>query len=281
MTAAPLGVTLRSVTGQSTNPEAEELWRGLLLGTDPRYANNSRLFRRIPGGPARCKMCSAPFGFPGRVLMHFMHRDPWAKNPKYCEFCFRVLDQFKGGAEIPSTFLFADVRGSTALAETMSATLFHQLLNRFYEVASDILVSHDAIVDKFVGDEVVAIFIPALAGERHAAHAIDAARDLLVATRADAIAPVPIGIGIHTGTAYVGSVGQPPITDFTALGDVVNTTARLASAAGAGELLVSREAAQAGDLETSGLEVRSLELKGKATAVDVVVLASPEAVAVA
>lgn len=256
----------------------DDMWRGLLTGTDPRYARNSRVFKRIPGGPDRCKMCSAPFGYPGRALMHFMHRDPWAKNPKYCEFCFTVLDQYKGGAEIDASFLFADIRGSTALAETMTATEFHRLLNTFYEIASSTLVDHDAIVDKFVGDEVVAIFIPALAGEGHASKAVAAGQALLERTRAEGERPaIPIGIGVHTGTAYIGSVGEPPITDFTALGDVVNTTARLASAAGARELLISREAAQAASFDTLGLEARSLDLKGKSAPFSVVVVSEREA----
>ena len=68
---------------------------------------------------------------------------------------------------------------------------------------------------------------------------------------------------MHTGVAYIGSVGEPPVTDLTALGDVVNTTARLASAAAAGEILITQAAATASGFDTSGLERRDLELKGK------------------
>lgn len=262
---------------EQQQPTAEEVWRGLLLGTDRRLADKARLFGRIPGGPHRCKMCRAPFGFPGGLLMRRIQRGPWAKNPRFCEFCFRTLEAFRGGAEIPASFLFADVRGSTTLAETMSAKDFHRLLNRFYELASAIVVAHDAIVDKFVGDEVVALFVPALAGEAHAAQAIAAGRALLASTAAAGDRPeIPIGIGVHTGVAYLGSVGEPPITDFTALGDAVNVTARLASAAGAGELLVTREAAAAGGLQVAALESRSLELKGKSAPVEVVVVGRRE-----
>jgi adenylate cyclase len=123
-----------------------------------------------------------------------------------------------------------------------------------------------------VGDEVMAIFIPALAQERHAARAIAAAQEIL-----GAVDELPIGIGIQTGNAFVGSVGEAPHSELTALGDVVNTAARLASAAAAGEILVSQEAAKAGGLEVGALEHRSLELKGKSAATDVVVLHAVEA----
>ena len=78
--------------------------------------------------------------------------------------------------------LFADIRGSTTLAETMRAADFRSLLDRFYATASDVLIEHEAIVDKFVGDEVIGIFIPALAGGNHARQAVDASLDLLRAT---------------------------------------------------------------------------------------------------
>jgi adenylate cyclase len=245
-------VTNEPITPPTTEPAAaaaaanEELWRGLLLGTDPRYARARAWLKHVPSEP-RCKMCAAPFGGVGRPLMRILHRDPWAKNPLYCTLCFTVLEAHHGGAEIEASFLFADVRGSTALAEGISPTEFRRQLNRFYDTASRILVEHDAIVDKFVGDEVIGLFIPALAHDEHAAQAVEAARALLRATgHADPGGPwIPIGVGVHTGVAFIGSVGKPPVTDLTALGDVVNTTARLASAAATGEILITEEAAAA------------------------------------
>jgi adenylate cyclase len=82
---------------------------------------------------------------------------------------------------------------------------------------------------------------------------------------------LPLGAGVHTGPAWIGAVGDGDRTDLTALGDTVNTTARLASVAGVGEILVSAAAAAASGLEP-GLEHRSLELKGKAQPTEVVVL---------
>jgi adenylate cyclase len=147
------------------------------------------------------------------------------------------------------------------------------LLDRFYATATELLVSHKAVVDKYVGDEVVGIFVPALAGHEHARRAIDAGLLLLRATGNDGDAPwVPIGIGVNTGTAYVGAVGTAEHVEFTALGDAVNVTARLASAAGRGELLVSEAAARAAEFHVEGQERRQLELRGKTVATDVIVL---------
>jgi adenylate cyclase len=257
---------------RDANPN-EGMWRAILEGTEPRYARTRAVLRRVPGSP-RCKMCAAPFGQPGHLLMHLVGRDHWSKNPEYCGVCFRVLETHHGGAEIESSFLFADVRDSTSLAERISATEFRRQLNRFYDVAARILIDHDGIVDKFVGDEVVGFFIPALTTRGHADRAVAAARALLVATgQGDPGGPsLPIGIGVGTGVAFIGSVGQPPVTSFTALGDIVNTTARLASAAAAGEVLVMESTMSASGLDTSGLERRELALKGKSSETSAFVL---------
>jgi adenylate cyclase len=250
----------------------EDVWKAILLGTDPTYARIRSRLKHVPSEP-RCKMCAAPFHGPGRVLMRFIGRVPWAKNPKYCAACFRTMSENHGGAEIDASFLFADVRGSTTLAEQISPTEFHRQLDRFYETASRVLVDHDGIVDKFVGDEVVGMFIPALTHDAHAARAVDAALALLAATgHGSADGPwLPIGIGVHTGIAFVGTVGPAPVTEMTGLGDVVNTAARLASAAGTGELLLTAVAASAAGFDTVGHERRLLELKGKRNATEVVV----------
>jgi adenylate cyclase len=255
-------------TEQGAPPESahDDLWRGVLMGTDPIIRKLRGFYKHLPREP-RCKMCAAPFAGPVAPIMRMRGRGRWAKNPNYCAKCFSFLSNARGGADIPCTLLFADVRGSTQLAERISSSEFSRLLNRFYDTAARILIEHDAIVDKFVGDEVVAIFIPALAQERHAARALDAAQAIL-----RAVEDLPIGIGIQTGNAYVGAVGEAPHTELTALGDVVNTAARLASAAGAGEILVSREAAAAAGLESGALEHRSLELRGKSAPTDVVVV---------
>jgi adenylate cyclase len=219
-------------------------------------------------------MCAAPFGGLAGRLMRWRGRAPWPNNPNYCGACFQLLDRYHGGAEMESSFLFADIRGSTTIAEGITPTAFRTFLDRFYDVAARVLIAHDGIVDKFVGDEVVGIFIPALAHDEHPARAIAAARALLDATgHGDPAGPwLPLGVGVATGTAFIGSVGETHTAAMTALGDIVNVTARLASAAGPGEILVNDRAAERAGLATGSLELRRLELKGKtqSTAVYVV-----------
>ena len=168
------------------------------------------------------------------------------------------------------------------MGERSTATEFAGRLNRFYATATDVLIHHDGLVDKLIGDEVMALFIPAVAGERHAQRAVDAAQGLLRATgHEDAQGPwLPIGAGVHTGTAFVGSVGDTLQTEITALGDVVNTAARLASSAAGGEILVTDVAASAAGFDASAVEHRQLELKGKSLATDVIVISVGRDVAV-
>jgi adenylate cyclase len=160
--------------------------------------------------------------------------------------------------------LFADVRGSSRLARRMSVMDFTKLMNRFYRVSSDILIERDAIVEKFVGDEIVGLFVPFLSGQGHAQRALDAAKALFGATgHGSEEGPwVPLGAGVHTGSAFVGIVGSEDSSDFTALGDPVNIAAHLASQAAVGEILVTDQTAAGAGMPADGLERRHVSLKG-------------------
>jgi adenylate cyclase len=246
----------------------EEAWRAILMGKAPGLERVRRLVGWIPAGP-RCKLCLAPLKPPGSVVLRPVGFGPSRLNRRLCRACFKSVEKHPGGAEIELSFLFADVRGSTSLAERIPAHEFSQLISRFYGAAAKVIDKHEGLVDKFVGDEVVALFIPGFAGEDHAAKAVSAARELLAETGNDGDSPwVPVGVGVHTGTAYVGRVGEDDACDFTAVGDAVNTAARLASSAGAGEVLLSSSAADAANLDTTGLEARELSLRGREETVD-------------
>jgi adenylate cyclase len=256
----------------------EEKWHDVLMGEARGHICWSpwmrRISRAIPSDP-RCKLCDHPFGPPGNITGFFGIGRPSRLNRRICNGCIRALEKQPGGAEIELSFLFADVRGSTTLAEGMPAEEFSQLMARFYVTASYVVDRVNGIVDKFVGDEVVALFIPGFAGPDHAADAVAAAAGLMDATRDDDGEPwITIGAGVHTGPAYVGTVGEGDTFDFTALGDSVNTAARLASAAAADEILISSAAAKAAELETAGMESRLLELRGRAESVEAFVLAA-------
>ena len=254
----------------------DELWLKILTEGDPMVTRGRTIFNLLPSNP-RCVQCHVPFNGIGKVVAPLIgggHQS--AKNPRYCDACMLFNTKFPGGAEVVLTMLFVDVRGSTSLAETMSAGEFSRLMNRFYETTINILVEADAFVDKLVGDEVTALFIPGYAGSEHAKRAVEAGQALLRVTgHMDPGCPwIPVGVGVHTGIAWVGSIAgaSGATSDFTALGDNVNIAARLASKAGTGEVLVSEATYQAARLEMEGLEMRELELKGKSKPVSVRVL---------
>jgi adenylate cyclase len=250
----------------------EAYWHDFLTRGDSKEARGRRIFRRLPAEP-RCRLCAAPFGGAGAPLMRLIGKRPSESNPTMCNSCFVNLRRHRGGAEIEGTMLFADIRGSTALAERMSPGEFHALLDRFLSVATRVVFDHDGAVDKFVGDELVAMFFPLLSGDRHASRAVEAGRALLRETgHTEPSGPwAPVGIGINTGRAWFGVVGDDAHPELTAVGDAVNVAARLASVAGAGELLVSDVTARAASLDPA-LERRRLELKGKETATEAVVV---------
>jgi len=256
----------------------DEMWRKHLTEGNVRTKHWRHLFGMLPSNP-RCVNCHTPFAGFGSTLLRLI-RGPLTlrsvKNPRYCAGCHFFTAQFPGGAEIEMTMLFVDVRGSTTIAETMHATEFSHLMNRFYEAAINTLVQADAFIDKLVGDEVTALFIPGYAGKEHARRAVQAGRDLLVVTGyGDSDGPwIPVGVGVHTGIAWVGSIAgaSGAGADFTALGDNVNIAARLASKAGPGEVLISEATYAAARMEDKELEKRDLELKGKSGLVSVRVL---------
>ena len=246
----------------------EETWRAMLTGEAAGIQRLQRIFKRIPSDP-RCKLCYAPFGKPGNLLIRLLGGKPSPLNRRLCTLCIKSAHKHPGGAEVEISALFADVRGSTGLAERSAPGEFGQLLARFYGTAARVVDRWDGIVDKFVGDAAVALFIPGFAGEDHAADAVAAARDLL----AEAPPELPLGVGVHTGVSFVGLVGEAAAKDFTALGDAVNATSRLSGLAAAGELLVSAAAAAAAGLDTAGLEHRCLELRGREETLDAYVAA--------
>jgi adenylate cyclase len=252
-------------------PTVEEMWRQMLIGNYPRLHKMRRMWGALPA-PPRCKLCNAPFRGPGGVLMRAIAYGPSPLNRRLCNWCIRGISKQPGGAEVEISVLFADVRGSTAIAERLPPEEYSRLIARFYGAAAEVIDEQDGIVDKFVGDGAVALFIPSFTDNHHAANAIAAARGLLEQTDDD----IPLGVGVHSGPSFVGAVGEGDAKDFTALGDTVNTASRLTSIAGAGEVLISAETAGAGGLETAGLERRTLELRGREQTIDAFVCKGSE-----
>ncbi len=259
----------------------ERIWRSYMLTGDvPKFAGRPWYFARVlrplvrllPANP-RCRLCDYPFkGFGGAVVRAALGVAPSKLNPRLCNMCERAARQFQGGAEVEMSLLFADVRGSTAIAERQSPAEFSRLIDRFYQATSGAIYRKYGLLEKLIGDEVAAFFVPGIAGPAHARAAIDAGEEILRATgHGDPRGPwIPVGVGVHTGIAFAGTVATAEAgADITVLGDTVNAAARIASQAGAGELLISEAARAAAGLKNDGLEARRLALKGRTEPIDV------------
>jgi adenylate cyclase len=156
--------------------------------------------------------------------------------------------------------LFVDIRGATALSETMSPTEFSQLIQRFYVRSTRVIVDADGLVEKLAGDAVAAFWGAGIAGPNYVQRTVEAAQHLQEVMAQEEI---PVGIGVHFGVAYFGVVGtMDGLTNISAIGDEVNKAARLGSEARAGEIIVSEAALQRTGIDGSPLEARSLVLKG-------------------
>jgi adenylate cyclase len=189
---------------------------------------------------------------------------PSRKNPTVCATCVELAPP--GGMTMPAGVLFADLRGFTARFDGGDPEEASKVLRRFYSCAEDVLFPR-AVIDKLIGDEVMALYLPTLkrdfGREEVPTLMLEHARDLLRAVGyGSGEKPfVEMGIGLDFGEAFVGNIGQRALYDFTAVGDVVNTAARLQGQAAGGEILVSERVAS-GLPEQVGTRVE-LELKGK------------------
>lgn len=234
-----------------------------------------RLFGLLPSDP-RCASCLAPFEGVGSTFVRTVFNKKRSQmNPLVCNTCEDWARRTRAGVEVEMSMLFADIRGSTSLAESMSAAEFKQLIDRFYTETTHVLTHSLAMIDKLAGDEVSGFYLPGYLGKDFAKSAVEAAQELLQVTgHTDPEGPwAPVGVGINTGVAYFGVVGtSDDMIEMTALGDEVNVAARLASQAAAGEILLSESTAQKADLDTASLEKRTLELKGKDQPMDVWVM---------
>ena len=229
-------------------------------------------FNRIFPSELHCHECGKPMaGFWGNVF-RFMGSAPSSFSPKLCIACEKSARQYEVGAEVELSMIFADVRDSTPLAEALGPSGFKEVIGRFYRETSQTLVERNAMVNRLMGDQVIALFVPRFVGKNHAEVALEAAKDLLRVTgHGSGREPwVPVGAGVHTGTAYVGAVGAADgVTEIAVLGSAANMCARLSSKAAAGEILISDDSIRSGSLDVSGLESRSLELKGVSQPVSV------------
>jgi len=239
-------------------------WQALLVDGYEPLKKAQKVFRRLPSNP-RCKLCQNPFGGVGGKVFRVMGRKPSRKNPSVCQYCFDHLPP--GGLEVDVGVVFADIRDSTSAGETSSASLFAEGLNQFYALATDALIHHDGLVDKLIGDEVMGLFLPGLAGPDYRRKAALAAVDL-----ANATTGLSVGVAANAGVAFVGNVGSGTVLDFTALGDAVNVGARLQSCAAPRQVVLSSDLYDLISPDYPKARRDTLQVKGRAELVPVAVL---------
>ena len=245
---------------RDSDERRSEYWYRLLSGEIRGLRPDHRFFRSLPSAP-RCKLCHAPFEGPFAPILGKIGFGRWDLNAQLCGFCIKGIAKHEGGAEIPVSLLYTDVRDSTALAETLTPAEFRSTLRPFFKATAAAVDAEWGIIDHIVGDGVMAMWIPGFVGQEHPRRAVAAGRSLVETLQSET--DLAAGVGIHTGEAYVGVVGEPGSRDFTVVGDTANTTARLGSSGSRGELVMSEEVATAAGVDTAGLERRVLELKGK------------------
>jgi adenylate cyclase len=243
-------------------PLAPEDWAVFFeLASAPSSQRFMRVLRALPKSP-RCGICGAPFAGVGARLVRPLGYRQSRKNPNICDTCVEASPP--GGMTMTTGVLFADIRGFTSLSERSDPAAVSALLRRFYAAAEDVLFP-EAVIDKLIGDEVMALYLPYGKLEREApAVMLDHARRLLATVGyGGGEAPfAEVGVGLDYGEAFVGNVGGDSYSDFTAIGDVVNVAARLQGEAAGGEIVASaRLVERLGAVPGEPIE---LELKGKA-----------------
>jgi adenylate cyclase len=242
-------------------PLSSEDWAAFFEMRRGRFERTlSGVLRALPSSP-RCGLCGAPFAGIGGRLVRPLGYWPSRKNPSICATCVEASPP--GGMTTDAGVLFADLRGFTRISEESDPQELSSLLRRFYACAEDVLFP-EAIIDKLIGDEVMALYLPMYGQiDRAAPLMIDHARRLLREVGyGSAEGPfAEVGIGLDYGEAYVGNVGRRSLNDFTALGDVVNVASRLQGEAAGGEIIVSGRLAER--LEGPPGERLELSLKGR------------------
>jgi class 3 adenylate cyclase len=177
-------------------------------------------------------------------------------------------------AELELTVIFTDVRGFTSLTETTDPHVMRELLDEHLTAMSDIVLERDGMVDKFIGDAVMAVFGAPVRTPDHAERALGCADAMLA--RQDELnerwasegkPPFAVGIGVNTGAATAGSVGGAKL-EYTVVGDAVNVAQRLNSLAAGGEIVASEATAKAAGISAADVETHNV--KGREQAVRVV-----------
>ena len=265
--------TAQKRPGEPLGPEDWEAY--FRFGSQPQSRAIKRVLRALPSTP-RCGYCGAPFAGVGARLVRRLGYRPSRKNPNICATCVEMAPP--GGMTTDVGVLFADLRGFTTTSEGITPEQASAQLRRFYAHAEKVFFP-EALIDKLIGDEVMALYIPAILGTDRAGNAADrrVAATLMVEHARELLQRIgygsadgpefELGIGIDFGEAFIGNIGNAAVHDFTAVGDVVNTASRLQGQAASGEVVLSARLGEQLE-EPIGVPER-LALKGKRDPFDV------------
>jgi adenylate cyclase len=265
----------------STSPAAgfnEELWQVIFGVGHPVLIEKQQRFGAI-GAPPRCKLCLAPFGAEGGADVPA----PSNRNPRFCSLCDAFIRANPGGAKVRMAMLFADVRHSTELAESLELSEYVRRMNAYYRTVSQVVIDTDGFMLEVVGDQVFALYptgfsgvaaddppeaddaVCALRRRRCALKAIEAGRRL-AAVSAGGPAAFEFGVSVHAADVFIGTIqgAEEGIVDVRVWGPQVNLAARLSDAARGGEALVTDAACEAAGLSCGGLDGVEMALKGLA-----------------
>jgi adenylate cyclase len=182
----------------------------------------------------------------------------------------------KGGQSREASVFFSDIRGFTAMSEKRSAQQVVDMLNEYFELMVEVIFKYQGTLDKFVGDEIMALFGAPVSVEDHAYRAVKVAVEQMQALEewnlvrvAEGDDPIQIGIGINTGEVVAGYLGSSKALEYTVIGDVVNTASRLCSRAEAGEIVISKNTYELVKDYFNVEELPPAQVKGKALPLEI------------
>lgn len=199
-------------------------------------------------------------------------------NPKVAERLLEAGDGMLEGQVQTVSILFSDVRNFTSMSERLGPRETVSLLNEYFEKMVDVVLQREGILDKYIGDAIMALFGSPFTGPQDADNAVACACDMVSALRklnllrtAKGHAPIDIGIGIATGDVVVGNIGSPRRMEYTVIGDAVNLASRLESATKnyGVRLLLAEGTVAALKARVPVREIDRIRVKGKDRAVTV------------
>ena len=204
---------------------------------------------------------------------------PSRMNPNTCTICELMFTKVMRARKITidATIMFADLRGYTSLSQTQSPDAVSSLLDAFYDECAHAIWAYDGLLNKTIGDAVMAVFNFPMVRAEHPGNAVRAARDIqknwrerreaLVAAHGLTASELGIGIGIHSGELSFGEFGHTH-RDLTAIGTVVNTASRAQSVAEADQILVTKAVFDRAQSDLKDSQSKAFQLKGFNTPIE-------------